>query len=215
MFTGIIEETGIIKNIEITSQGAVISVNCAKVLEDLNIGDSVAVNGACQTVTKLETKSFDVEASKETLDLTTFKYFKQGHHVNLERAMPANGRFGGHVVTGHIDGIGEFKEKINQGIADIYYFSAPDNIAKYIVYKGSICIDGISLTVASLQGNVFSISVIPHTVRSTILVSLKSNDKVNLESDIIARYIEKFVCWSDNTGVNNINTNFLEQNGFI
>jgi riboflavin synthase len=215
MFTGIVEEIGIIKRIENKAQGAVISVGCKQIFEDLNIGDSVAINGACQTVIKLENGIFDVEASPETLNLTTLKYFKEGAKVNLERAMSANGRFGGHIVSGHIDGVGEFREKQNQGLADMYYFSVPDEVAKYIVYKGSICIDGISLTIASLQDNIFNVSVISHTAQSTILGDLKSGDKVNLESDIIAKYVEKFMPKSDNASGNNISMNYLEEHGFI
>jgi len=214
VFTGIIEEIGTVRTIERIAQGAIISVSCSKILDDLAIGDSVAVNGACQTVVKLRNDGFDVEAAPETMNLTTFKYFKEGDKVNLERAMSASSRFGGHMVAGHVDGVGEFKEKVNQGIADVYYFWAPDDIVKYMVYKGSIAINGVSLTIASIKENIFSISVISQTERSTNLIYLKSGDKVNLESDIIAKYVEKFVSKSDNA-TGNINANYLAQHGFI
>ncbi|MFH0703299.1 MAG: riboflavin synthase [bacterium] len=214
MFTGIIEEIGIIKFIERKRHGAVISVNCAKVLNDLNIGDSIAIDGACQTVSEFGNNYFSIEASQETLNLTTLKNFQPGFKVNLERAMPVNGRFGGHIVTGHVDGVGTFEKKINQGLADLYYFSAPENIAKYMVYKGSVCINGISLTVASLKKNIFSVSVIPMTAKSTNLTYLKAGDNVNLESDILAKYIEKFVS-KDNNVTGSIDIGYLEKHGFI
>jgi len=214
MFTGLIEEIGIISSVAKQSQGAVISVTCAKILDDLKLGDSVAIDGACQTVVKLRPNGFDVEAAKETLDLTTFNDYLTGRKVNLERAMLANGRFGGHIVSGHIDGVGIFKRKENQGLADVYYFEAPENVAKYIVYKGSICINGVSLTIASIDRNIFSISVIPMTLQETNLPDLKIGDKVNLESDILAKYVEKFVNAKDNKA-GNITMNYLNEHGFL
>ena len=214
MFTGLIEEIGIISCVTKQSQGAVISVACAKILDDLKLGDSVSIDGACQTVVKLRTNGFDAEAVKETLDLTTFNEYKAGRKVNLERAMPANGRFGGHIVSGHIDGVGTFIRKENQGLADVYYFEAPENVAKYIVYKGSICINGISLTVSSIERNVFTVSVIPMTLQETNLPNLSSNNKVNLESDILAKYVEKFFGAKDNK-TENITMNYLEKHGFL
>ena len=219
MFTGLIEEVGIINSVKKAAQGAVISVDCSKISDDLKIGDSISIDGACQTAVKIRANGFDVEASLETLNLAIFKNYKPGTKVNLERAMPACGRFGGHIVTGHVDGTGEFKKKINQGIADLFYFSAPENVAKYLVYKGSVCVNGISLTIASLEGNVFSVSVIPLTVKHTNLAYLTPNDKVNLESDILAKYIEKFVSRADNkindNKTENITDSYLQEHGFI
>jgi len=214
MFTGIIEETGIIKSVKKLDQGALITVTCSQILNDVSIGDSIAVDGACQTVVRFDKTSFQVEASLETLNLTTFNQLHDGEAVNLERAMPANGRFGGHIVSGHVDGVGTFKEKVNQGIATIYYFSAPDEVLKYMVYKGSICVNGISLTIASLKNNIFSISVIPITINSTNLKYLSPGDKVNLESDILAKYIEKFTSGANNS-TEKITVNYLEEHGFI
>ena len=214
MFTGLIEEIGIISSVAKQSQDAVISVTCAKILDDLKLGDSVAIDGACQTVVKLRPNGFDVEAVKETLDLTTFNDYKSGRKVNLERAMLANGRFGGHIVSGHIDGVGIFRRKENQGLADVYYFEASENVAKYIVYKGSICINGVSLTIASIDRNIFSISVIPMTLQETNLPDLKIGDKVNLESDILAKYVEKFVLAKDNK-TENITMDYLNEHGFL
>lgn len=214
MFTGLIEEIGIISSVSKQSQGAVISVTCSRILEDLKLGDSVAIDGACQTVVKLRANGFDVEAAKETLDLTTFNDYQTGRKVNLERAMSANGRFGGHLVSGHIDGMGIFKRKENQGLADAYYFEAPDNVAKYIVYKGSICINGVSLTIASIEGNIFTVSVIPMTLKETNLPNLRIGDRINLESDILAKYVEKFVNTKDNKA-GNITMNYLNEHGFL
>ena len=189
MFTGIIEEIGTVGKFERRPCGAFISVECGKILSDLNIGDSVAVNGACQTVISKISSGFEVESSQETLDLTNFEELKEGDKVNLERAMSANGRFGGHFVSGHIDGTGIFLRRQNTGVADVYYFEAPESISKYIIVKGSICINGISLTIASLNDNIFSISVIPQTSSSTNLGLLRQGQSVNLESDMMARYI--------------------------
>ena len=214
MFTGLVEEIGIISSITKQSKGAVISVTCSKILDDLKLGDSVAIDGACQTVVKLRENGFDVEAAKETLDLTTFTEYKIGRKVNLERAMAANGRFGGHFVSGHVDGTGKFLRKQNDGMADIYYFEAPENVAKYIVYKGSITINGISLTVASIENNIFTVSVIPLTLKETNLPDLNSGGKINLESDIIAKYVENFVCRKDNN-TEKITMNYLQEHGFF
>lgn len=214
MFTGIIEETGIIKSVKKLDKGVLLGIKCSKILDDINIGDSIAINGACQTIVSFDKLSFHVEASQETLNLTTFDSFKPSQKVNLERAMLVNSRFGGHIVTGHIDGTGIFKEKINQGIASLYYFTAPEEVAKHMVYKGSICIDGISLTIASLNDNLFSVSVIPITVQSTNLQFLNPGEKVNLESDILAKYIEKFI-HKANSNSEKITINYLEDNGFI
>jgi len=214
MFTGLIEELGIVRIINRLSYGASVFIECRNILDDLNIGDSVAVNGVCQTVTKLENNGFAVDVSQETIDISTFKYLETGTKVNLERAMKANGRFGGHIVSGHVDGTGKFLKKISQGVFEIYYFSAPEEISRYMVYKGSVCVDGISLTIASLENNVFTVAVIPQTSANTNLSLLKSGNYVNLESDIFAKYIEKFVSKTDNT-TDKITVGFLEEHGFM
>ncbi len=213
MFTGIIEESGIIKSISKSAQGAVISVQCSKVLSDLKIGDSVAINGACQTAVKIGNDYFEVEAAPETLKLTNLGDLKVNQKVNLERAMSASGRFGGHFVTGHIEGFGSLQKIESQGLAQIYYFSAPESILKYLVNKGSICIDGISLTIVSVNNDIFTVSVIPHTLNETTLSELKIGDKVNLESDIIAKYIEKMLNKDDNKA-ETITLDYLQEHGF-
>jgi riboflavin synthase len=213
MFTGIIEETGIVKFLNRQSSGAVIQIQCLKILEDLKTGDSIAINGTCQTAVKIGKDFFEVEASLETLKLTNLANLKIGQKVNLERAMAANSRLGGHIVSGHVEGTGIFLKKENQGLAEIFYFEAPENIAKYLIYKGSVCLNGISLTIASLNENIFSVSVVSHTLKETNLYDLKHGDIVNLEPDVIAKYVEKFVSKADNTG-GKISIDFLKENGF-
>ena len=214
MFTGLIEETGTVAGINRVKNGAIITISCAKILDDLKYGDSVAIDGACQTVTLLHNDSFEVEASAETLSLTTLNDYKKGQVVNLERAMRADSRFGGHIVTGHVEGTGHFIRAEKQGLATIMHFSAPENIMKYAVYKGSIAINGVSLTIASLNENSFSVAVIPATMAQTNFNTLHPGDKVNLESDIFAKYVEKFTRKYDNVG-GNITENDLREHGFV
>ena len=184
---------------------------CEKILDDLKIGDSVAVNGTCLTVTSIKNKTVCFDVAKETLNLTNLSSLKAGDNVNLERAMPANGRFGGHIVSGHIDGMGKFIQKNFDGMSYIMSFEAPREIVKYIIKKGSICINGISSTIAKIEGNVFNISIIPHTFENTNLKDLKTGNYVNLEADMIAKYIEKFTSSTDNS---TITESFLMENGF-
>ncbi len=214
MFTGLVEETGSIAGIKRSDGNAVITINCEKILEDLKIGDSVAIDGACQTVTEIKDSGFSMDTSPETLKLTILNDYKPGQDVNLERAMPASGRFGGHIVSGHVEGIGTFLRKQKQGITSIFYFQAPENVMKYLVYKGSVSVNGISLTIASIEDNIFSAAVIPATIDQTNLKFLSPGDKINLEPDILAKYVEKFAGKYDNmTG--NINENYLKEHGFM
>jgi len=213
MFTGLIEEIGVVKAFHKQSSGAVLQVGCSKILDDLKIGDSVAINGACQTAVKVGVDFFEVEAALETLNLTNLANLQKGQKVNLERAMSATSRFGGHMVSGHVEGTGKFLRKEKQGIAEVFYFEAPENVSKYLVYKGSVSLNGISLTIASLTKNIFSVSVISHTLQETNLNDLKTGDFVNIEPDIIAKYIEKFLSKGHNTG-GDISFDFLKENGF-
>lgn len=208
MFTGLVEEVTKIQVLATHSGGARLFFMCEKITDDLSVGDSVAVNGTCLTVTEIDGKKIGFDVAKETLSLT---HFKQGDWVNLERAMSANGRFGGHMVSGHIDGVGKFIKKDFDGMAYIMTFEAPREISRYIIKKGSICINGISLTIAKIDGNIFSVSIIPHTFENTNLKYLKSSDFVNLEADMVAKYIEKFIASSDNSS---ITESFLRENGF-
>ena len=186
MFTGIVEEVGSIIN-----PGNRLKIKCEKILSDVNLGDSIAVNGICLTVTEFDANSITVDVMNETLNKTYLGSMKKGDLVNLERAMPANGRFGGHIVSGHIDGIGIIRNITKDGISIWYSITADDKILSYIVEKGSIAIDGISLTVAYINEEIFKVSVIPHTQDNTTLLSKNIGDKVNLENDIVGKYIEK------------------------
>lgn len=217
MFTGIVEETGFIKSFD----GHKLIIECSKVLENTQIGDSIAIDGCCQTVVAMNANSFSADVSEETLKIT--KGFKTGECVNLERALLPQGlienasvtdkegsvrstrptRMGGHIVQGHIDGTGEYLGNMT--------FEVPKELDKYIVYKGSITVNGVSLTVSKNQNNTFSVAIIPHTLENTNLKYLKIGDLVNIETDILGRYVEKFL----STKNNNITEDFLKENGFM
>lgn len=213
MFTGIIEEVGIVKGFVKHSNGADITVECKKVLDGTSIGDSIAINGCCQTVVNLNDTVFTANVSRETLNITNFLSLKIGDFVNLERALTPSSRLGGHIVQGHVDGRAKFikSEKFN----DFYnmYFEVAERDAKYIVYKGSVAVDGVSLTVAEINANVFKAAVIPHTFENTAFKYIKQGDFVNIETDILGRYIEKFLYVNNNSS--NIDEKFLMENGFI
>ncbi len=197
MFTGIVEETGFIKSFD----GHKLIVECSKVLENTQIGDSIAIDGCCQTVVAMNANSFSADVSSETLKIT--KGFKTGECVNLERALLPQTRMGGHIVQGHVDGTGKY-------LGDMT-FEVPKELDKYIVYKGSITVNGVSLTVSKNQNNTFSVAIIPHTLENTNLKYLKIGDLVNIETDILGRYVEKFL----STKNNNITEDFLKENGFM
>lgn len=213
MFTGIVEEIGTVSDFSLSSKGAVIKVACSKVLEDVELGASISINGACQTVVEYNSSSFTVESTRETLNLTNLKNLKIGDEVNLERAMQMNGRLGGHIVSGHIEGEAKFVRVYEEGFSKILFFEIPSELQKYVVYKGSITVNGVSLTVASIEGNVFSVSVIPETIKQTNLKNLKVGDNVNIETDILAKYIEKLLFEKDNKKTS-IGLEFLKENGF-
>lgn len=191
MFTGIIEEIGTIDSIKKGTQSAVLGIRCSKVLEGTKIGDSIAVNGVCLTVTSMSSHGYTADVMAETLRRSSLGQMQKGSRVNLERAMAADGRFGGHMVAGHIDGTGSVRDIKKDETAVWYTIESGEHILKYVVEKGSIAIDGISLTVAEVTDTAFRVSVIPHTQGETNLVDRKVGDKVNLECDIIGKYIEK------------------------
>ena len=192
MFTGIIEEVGSVVSIQRSSSKSFIRISARKVLEDVHLGDSIAVNGVCLTVTDFDAASFQADVMNETLSRSSLGSLRSGSPVNLERAMAAGGRFGGHIVSGHIDGTGTIS---------------------YIVEKGSVAIDGISLTVAKVAADSFSVSIIPHTASQTVLGTKKVGDIVNLENDIIAKYVEKLMNPDSQAG--GISMELLAKNGFI
>ena len=214
MFTGIIEEVGTVKAVQHSGSNSFIRIEAKKVLEDVHLGDSIAVNGVCLTVTHFDSTTFQADVMNETLSRSSLGSLRNGSPVNLERAMAADGRFGGHIVSGHIDGTGIISEITNDGIAVWYTISAKSEILRYIVEKGSIAIDGISLTVAKLTDSSFSVSVIPHTSDVTILGTKKTGDIVNLENDIIGKYIEKLMR-PPVQPASGLNMEILAKNGFI
>lgn len=194
MFTGIIEEVGKIERIQNGSHSAVLHIQAQKILDDLKIGDSVAVNGVCLTVTSFHKQGFSADVMHETLNRSALVLLQTGSRVNLERAMPVDGRFGGHIVAGHVDGMGKVMRIEQDDNAVWYTVQAAESVMQYIVEKGSIAIDGISLTVAKVETAHFSISAIPHTVCETTLKERRIGDAVNLETDIIGKYVKKFLC---------------------
>lgn len=215
MFTGIVEEVGKVLRVQKTGNSSFVEIQAKKVLSDAHIGDSIAVNGVCLTVTDMTATSFRADVMNETLSRSSLGTIKSGSVVNLERAMASNGRFGGHIVSGHIDGTGVISDIKNDGIAVWYTVSAESGLLRYIVEKGSIAIDGISLTVAKVTDSSFSVSIIPHTSSETILSTKKTGDIVNLENDIIGKYVEKLMKPAESqTKTSGITMEFLAKNGF-
>lgn len=210
MFTGIIEEKGIIENIISGTKSCKLIISGNVIFDDLKLGDSVAVNGVCLTVSKLLTNAFEADVMAETMRRTAMGKLKRGSCVNLERAMQHNGRFGGHIVSGHIDGIGTVINKIIEDNAVLVTVSADSNIMKYIIYKGSVTLDGISLTVADVKNDRFTVSIIPHTAKGTTLLDKNTSDKINIECDVVGKYVEKFVTKCES----GITLDFLKENGF-
>lgn len=209
MFTGIIEELAKIR--KITKDR--ITIECKTVLDDIKLGDSIAMNGVCLTVTEIFSDGYSADISPETFDVTTLGRLSNGDYVNLERALPANGRLGGHIVSGHIDGVGKFLSCKKDGGFYNLEFLLPENVAKYTVHKGSIAINGISLTIAEAKENTVKVAIIPHTFENTNLKYLKTGDFVNIETDVLARYVEKFLSTRDNKS--GINLALLQENGFL
>ncbi len=215
MFTGIVEEMGCVKSVQRGAVSSFIEIKAEVVLPDAHIGDSIAVNGVCLTVTDLTADSFRADVMNETLRRSSLGTLRHGSYVNLERAMSANGRFGGHIVSGHIDGTGIITDIKKDGIAVWYTINSSPEILRYIVEKGSVAIDGISLTVADVSDSCFRISVIPHTAEQTVLGLKKSGDTVNIENDIIGKYVEKLMGnGTDKSQKSHITMDFLTENGF-
>lgn len=212
MFTGLIEETGIVKNTVISKDGMEITISCNKILEDIKLGASICVNGACQTVTTFTNNDFTIQASNETLKVTTFKSLKKNDIVNLERALTLEKRIDGHIVSGHIDCTATFVNSKNDGFSKEFFFRLPREFSKYVIYKGSIAINGVSLTVASIKDDIFSVELIPTTLKEVNLANLKIGEIVNIETDLFAKYVEKIFGSKDNTS--KISYSFLEENGF-
>lgn len=218
MFTGIIEEIGRINAIRHGAHSAVLIINASDIMGDVHIGDSIAVNGVCLTVTAFTKEGFCADVMHETLKRSSLAALKSGSVVNLERAMAVGGRFGGHIVAGHVDGVGTICEVTKDDNAVWYRIKAEDKVLRYIVEKGSVAIDGISLTVAKVTASDFSVSIIPHTAGQTILSAKKAGDIVNIENDVIGKYVEKLLMpyEPDKTEAKDkgITMEFLYKNGF-
>lgn len=218
MFTGIIEAVGQINTVQVNAQGARISVSTGLLnMHDVKLGDSIATNGICLTVVDFGANNFSADVSNETLKRTGFAYYKTGQKVNLEKAMLPTTRFGGHMVSGHVDAVSEIIAVEQDGNSIHYWVAMPGDIAAYIAEKGSITIDGTSLTVNALGENKFRLTVVPHTTQETIISSYKIGSKVNVEVDLIARYIERLL--TNKTAENNqqpgVTQELLARNGFI
>ena len=193
MFTGIVEELGQVKALSLRGNSGTLTVKAKKVLEGTKIGDSIAVNGVCLTVTNMKNNEFSADVMAETVRRSSLGALQDGSYVNLERAMAADGRFGGHIVAGHVDGVGTIAAIEQDDNAIWFTITAPEQVLRYVVEKGSIAIDGISLTVARVDGQSFAISAIPHTVSVTTLAHRRVGDPVNLETDVLGKYVEKLL----------------------
>lgn len=217
MFSGIIEEMGAITVLKKTLSGTRLTILASTVMGDLKVGDSVSVNGICLTVVSRSERDFSVEVSPETLSVTTLGSFAVGMPVNLERAMRLNERIGGHLVAGHVDGVGVIRSRHQDSNAIVFTISAPPEILRYCVAKGSITVDGISLTINDVNDKGFSVAIIPHTAKMTILGLKQVNDPVNLESDLIGKYVERLL--QDRGQLPkptiSIDTDYLQKRGLI
>jgi riboflavin synthase len=193
MFTGIVEEMGAVTSMEQTLQGTRMTILASTVMRDLEIGDSISINGTCLTVVTKGEQSFMVDVSPETLSVTTLGRLTGGAPVNLERAMKLNERIGGHLVAGHVDGVGTIRTRRQEGNAIMFVIEAPREVLRYCVPKGSVTVDGISLTINELTDHAFSVAVIPHTAAVTTLGVKQVGDAVNLESDLIGKFVERLL----------------------
>ena len=226
MFTGIIEEIGQITSVSKGAKSSRLTIKGSTIFDDMHIGDSIAVNGVCLTVTSKAGNTFTADVMAETLRRSSLGKLNIGSYVNLERAMPANGRFGGHIVSGHIDGTGVIESFVNEDNAVWVTVKTPEKLLKYIIEKGSIAIDGISLTVAYVDEHCFKVSLIPHTGANTTLLDKKVGDMVNLENDVVGKYVEKLLSYgagdksnkahdkSNAAGDSAITMDFLAKHGF-
>lgn len=211
MFTGIIEEIGTIKGIRRGNRSVVVEIGAAKVLEDTKVGDSIATNGVCLTVTAMGNGGFTADVMPETMERSNLGGLKPGERVNLERALCLNSRLGGHMVAGHIDGTGRITDRMKDENAVWLTVRTTPEILRYVVEKGSVAIDGVSLTVAYVDEAVFKVSVIPHTQEETTLTGKRVGDVVNLENDMIVKYVERLMKQPQTKG---LSLDFLQANGF-
>jgi riboflavin synthase len=214
MFTGIIEEIGRVQHIQKGKDAIEIAIAAHSILEDVKLGDSISVNGVCLTVTSFTKSEFTVDVMPETISATTLKTLKRGDAVNLERAMAANGRFGGHFVNGHVDGVGKIIRKSPKGNAVYYEIEADSSLLDFMVLKGSVTVDGTSLTIFGLTNETFTISLIPHTSSHTILGGKTAGDIVNIETDMLAKYMRKMMMKEQPAAKRSVTYGLLKEYGF-
>ncbi|PSL50395.1 riboflavin synthase alpha chain [Salsuginibacillus halophilus] len=193
MFTGIIEEKGKVQSLNRQGESFVLVIEAEKILQDVHLGDSIAVNGVCLTVTSFQSHSFTVDVMPETVRATSLRQLATGSAVNLERAMPANGRFGGHFVSGHVDGTGVIQKRTPEANAVYFHIQVDKELTPYISYKGSVAVDGISLTIFGIENDELVLSIIPHTLEETVLGEKGTKDVVNIETDMLAKYVERLL----------------------
>lgn len=217
MFTGIIESIGHIAVLEPKGSDMRIRLQTGKLdLSDVKLGDSIAVNGVCLTAVELPGDGFWADVSAETLTRSNMGRFKIGDKVNLEKALTPTTRLGGHLVSGHVDGVGEVMERFDDGRSVKFRIKVPDELARYIAEKGSICVDGISLTVNAVDGAIFDLNIVPHTLQETTMEGFKSGTRVHLEVDLIARYLERMLLGDEAAKSNSgLSMGFLTEHGFI
>ncbi len=210
MFTGIVEEKGCVDKITESAKSCKLSISAKCIFDDLKLGDSVAVNGVCLTVTEIIGSGFTADVMPETMRRSSIGALKKGSAVNLERAMQLNGRFGGHIVSGHIDGTGRILKVVREDNAILITISADSDIMKYIIHKGSVTLDGISLTVCEVMSDRFMVSIIPHTAKETTLGDKVTGDVINIECDVIGKYVEKLIKKDESK----LTMDYLIENGF-
>lgn len=218
MFTGIVETVGEIRELALRNREWQLRVHCPGLdFGDVKLGDSIAVNGCCLTVTEFDSQSFTADVSNETISLTTFRYLKPGSKVNLEKALTPQTRLGGHIVSGHVDGVGEVVSRHPDARSERFRLRAPKGLARYIAHKGSITVDGTSLTVNAVDGAEFELNIVPHTLAHTIMGDYQPGSLVNLEVDVLARYLERLMQGDKaaESGGSAITMEFLAQHGFM
>ena len=214
MFTGIVEGTGTVKRVERRGGGLRLWVDASFDISDLNIGDSISLNGCCLTVVERDGRMFSADVSDETLKSTTISTLKEGSYVNLERALAINGRLGGHIVLGHVDGIGKVVEVKRDDETLLLKVEIPKELSRYVVKKGSIALDGISLTINETSSNILSFKIIPHTIKNTTLAKKRDGDLLNLEVDILGKYVEKLMAGGEMMPSSHITEELLKEYGF-
>lgn len=215
MFTGLVAELGTVKKLIRMGESYHLTVGAKKVMANLKIGDSMATNGVCLTVVQMTDSEFTVDVMPETARLTNIGMLKAGDRVNLERTLRPIDGLDGHIVSGHVEGLGTIISEKSDGIAKVVTFDTPEKLLKYIIPKGSITVDGISLTVTQVTDTSFSVSLIPHTAKETTLGFKSLGDKVNLETDIIGKYVERMLNWDKKASGSQLDKNILFENGFM